>query len=131
MCEIIDNGRTRILNNGTDVTIMANSSSTASALEASKILGVKGVSTAVIEVLTIDSIEETEDLKFGNNTNIYVFLDEEIRNTFVDLLDESSEKICLIEEWNVKTIVKEIMNEIKNKRESNRGFTSNYIHYVR
>lgn len=130
MCEIIDNGKTRILNNGTDVTIMASSSSAASALKASKILGVKGVSTTVIEVLTIDSTEGTKDLKLGNNTNIYVFLDEEIRTVFDNLLDEFSVDICFIEKWSADIIVKEVMNKIKNKRESNRGFTSNYIHYV-
>lgn len=131
MCEIIDNGKTRVLNNGTDVTIMASSITAESALKASKILGVKGVSTAVIEVLTIDLIETTTDIKFGNNTEIYVFLDEEIRNRLLNIFDYSSATICFIEKWSPETIVREVMNEIKNKRESDRGFTSNYIHYVR
>ncbi len=88
MCEIIDNGKTRIVNNGVDVTIITRSSNVDLGIQASKVLGVRGISTAVIEMITLDPFDRDTIQHYGEKTKGLVFLDAEVYDQFLEIFKE-------------------------------------------
>lgn len=86
MCKEFDNGRTRVVNKGVDVAVFAGSSCIGDAMKASRTLVVKGISTAVIEVLAIEPPDEETIISFAEKTGALVFTEQRLYEAFRGLL---------------------------------------------
>ncbi|KZL89192.1 transketolase C-terminal domain-containing protein [Clostridium magnum] len=116
MCEIIDNGKTRIVNNGVDIAIFAGSGTVADAMKASRYIVVKGVSTAVIEVLTIDLLDEETFLNFADKTGAMVFVEQQVYEAAKELLGRQQSVIVeLVEKPTVQCIINTAFEVVKRK----------------
>lgn len=131
MCEIIDNGKSRIINKGTDVTIIASSEKSENAMKASRTLVVKGISTAIIELLTLDYLDKETILNYANKTKALVFIDKNIYELSREFLNDDIAEITYIEEPTIENIIKFTTKTVQNKIANHRGEASCYIHYVR
>ncbi|KZL89243.1 transketolase C-terminal domain-containing protein [Clostridium magnum] len=129
MCDVIDNGRTRILNKGTDVAIITSSAKSPDAMKASRTLVVRGISTAIIEVLNIDFLDKDTILEYANKTGALVFIDREIYDKARMFINKDVAEIELVDEVTINNIIKIATMAMKNKITNHRG--DNSIHYVR
>lgn len=130
MCDKIDNGITRIINNGTDVTIITNSEKAAIAMKASRTLVVKGISTAIIETLNYDIIDEENILNYVNKTGAVIFIDKNIYNIYIKYINKEETEVNFIDNPTIENIIIETEKIVQSKLINNRGKTFNFIHYV-
>ena len=116
MCKEIDNGKTRIVNKGVDVTVIASSNTIAQAMKASRTLVVKGISTAVIEVLTIEPLDKKTFLDFAEKTGVFIFTEQWLYKAITEqLLNHESIMIELVKEPTSQNIIDTTTDVIKRK----------------
>lgn len=116
MCQIIDNGKTRVVNNGVDIALFASSTTVADVMKASRYIVVKGVSTAVIEVLTTDQLDEETFSNFADKTGAMVFVEQQLYEAARELLDRHQSVIVeLVEKPTVQCIINTAFQVVKRK----------------
>jgi transketolase C-terminal domain/subunit len=116
MCEVIDNGKTRVVNKGVDVAVIASSNTVAEAMKASRTLVVKGISTAVIEVMTVSPLDEGTFLSFAKKTKAMIFTEQYIYESAAELLHKQQPLIIeIIKEPTVQNIIQTTSEVIKRK----------------
>lgn len=116
MCEVIDNGKTRVINRGVDVAIFASSALAKEAMTASRTIVVKGVSTAVIEVMTIDPLDEETFISFAQKTGALVFVEQWLYDEVEELLKDDKDLLVeVVKEPTVQNIIQTTFELMKNK----------------
>jgi pyruvate/2-oxoglutarate/acetoin dehydrogenase E1 component len=116
MSEVIDNGKTRVINRGVDVAIFVSSDLAGDAMLASRTLVVKGISTAIIEVMTIDPLDEETFIDFAQKTGALVFLEQRLYDAFkVSRKDTKTLVIKIDKEPTVQNIIETTLEVVKSK----------------
>lgn len=87
MCEVINNGMTNIINKGVDLAVFVSRDAAAAAMNASRILVVRGISTAVIEVLTLDPFDYETLLEYAEKTGALVFAEQWLYEAVSEVLE--------------------------------------------
>lgn len=129
MCEIIQNGETKLINQGTDVTIVTSSDKADDVMKASKVQVVRGISTAIIQVLNTNYLDDSMILDYGEKTGALVFVDKEIYNIIKKKIDSTSVQLNYIEDASFENIIQITSQTLKERIE--KGIIKNSIHYVR
>lgn len=130
MCEKIDNGISRVINNGTDVAIITNGEKAEIALKASRTLVVKGISTAIIETLKYDIIDEEIILNYADKTGAVIFIDKNIYDIYIKCVNKEETEVNFINNPTIENIINETEKTVQSKLINNRGKASSCIHYV-
>ena len=116
MCEVIGKGKTRVVNKGVDVAVIASSNTVSAAMRASRTLVVKGISTAVIEVMTINSLDKDTFLDFAKKTEAMVFTEQYIYEAVKRVLDNCEPLLIeVVKVPTVDNIIKVTIKVIKRK----------------
>lgn len=117
MCEVSDKINFRVVNKGVDVTIISSSTTIKESMKASRTLVVTGISTAVIEVITINSpLDEEVFLNFAKETHAIIFTEQYIYEAVIGILNNQYPLIIeVIKEPTVQNIIKTAIEVIKFK----------------
>ncbi len=111
-------GTTKVINKGVDITIVADGSTIGTAMKASRILVVRGISTAVLEVTCVTPIDERTISHFVEATGALVFINQKLYEESKHLLKTNTfSEVALKEEElieNVEKIIKLKLASYKN-----------------
>lgn len=128
MCDVINSGKSRIINEGVDVAIITSSEKSDIAMKSSRILVIKGISTAIIVVNT-SSLDKDIILEYAKKTCALVFTDREIYDKAQTFINKELAEIELVEEAKTDSIINVTTMAVKNKINNDRSY--NTVHYVR
>ena len=116
MCEVIDNGKTRVVNKGVDVAIFTTREFSIEAMKASRTLVVKGISTAVVEVMTLEPLDKETFISFAEKTGALVFAEQSVYEAMVDLIKGKQDIILeRVKETTVQGIIETTLEVVKRK----------------
>lgn len=116
MCEVIDNGKTRVVNRGVDVAVFTTTEFSAEAMKASRTLVVKGISTAVIEVMTLEPLDKETFISFAEKTGALVFAEQSVYEAVCGLLKGKQDVILeKVKEPTIQGIIETTLEVVKRK----------------
>ncbi len=130
MCKTIESAGTKLINNGTDVTIVTNSHRAADVMKASRVLVVRGISTAIIELSATGPLDERMIVNYGEKTGVLVFLDEEIYKIIKNKIKLPPGQMTYIKDATIEEIIEGTRQALKSKMENGGGSAYNFVHYV-